>query len=291
MRAIALALSGAALGVTSCALVAQIETFERAPGDAGATIGDGALPGSDDGAVQPPDATSDGRSAEVIGFVGLLQMRPLIPAEALVASADFWPPSVTGCTTTVTPPCVARICAETRTYASAGNISIAAAGNVTMLTPGSDKSYSTSTTSGADGGFVSNSLVSFSAGGADIAAFQGNVVPPSEVSFTKPASGTITYDANGLGLVWVGGAPSDAVVATILGSSPTGDNTSSAMVDCRFDAKAGSGTIPASVLDLIGSGSTVLLGARSSARVAAGAYDVELVVDAMSVYGQLGARN
>jgi hypothetical protein len=132
-----------------------------------------------------------------------------------------------------------------------------------------DNTYSTTSIAYSPG-----DALGVSASGADVPAFAAHTIQsPGEVTAIMPATITTSQDFT---LTWSGGEPGATV---IIGVARGGFNGSEG-VTCTFDATAGTGTIPQSLLATVQNGSPdgdLLVAQQRKTTFAAGAFVIDLV--------------
>jgi hypothetical protein len=164
--------------------------------------------------------------------------------------------------------------------ASAGTIRIKAGANTVNMTPQPDNTYTpvTGQTRLWDGG----ETLEVKADGADVPSFSGvltGVEPALVQTPSFPTSGapmTIARNQN-LVLSWTGGSYGKVFVI-LARSESSGGTTHSVSATCTFDASAGSGTVPSTVLMAIpaGQSGSVSVNGGDKATLTAGDWSITL---------------
>jgi hypothetical protein len=142
------------------------------------------------------------------------------------------------------------------TFHSAGTVTLTGGTQAVALTPtmpsmyGLYTAYSSSTLLWTGG-----EALTFAAPGAEAPAFSFSVTAPSIVQFTQPqpvAIGTtVTFDrTKDFALAWTGGTGGQVrfLIAAAASNMP---GVYQLQLDCRYDATAGSATVPASTLQML----------------------------------------
>src|SRR4051812_14551963 len=160
-------------------------------------------------------------------------------------------------------------------YASAGDLTVGGFGMTAMLQL---------ITSGMFAGqysvymqympmFFGGEALTFSAVGAEVPAFGGEVTAPAQLVISKPAHTQLRLQrVEDLALGWTGGGAGELRVSLAVQQM-----TSTPGVDCAFAANLGGGIIPSAALQTLPSGSGVLtLSVVSESDVAAGDWQVAI---------------
>jgi hypothetical protein len=120
------------------------------------------------------------------------------------------------------------------------------------LTPNANAQYQTDLVTG-DLLFVGGETLTFSAQGGDAPAFEADLVAPSFITVTQPvftgAAFAITL-GDDLEVAWTGGDEGVVSVFLVRALGPGEANK----VECTFPASAGAGTVPATALEVLGTG-------------------------------------
>lgn len=238
--------------------------------DAGPTVTDA---GSLDAAGDLPDAAPQMRTGFITMSSDLTASRGQIDVAFLEGGPAFrCPPVVLGDCTFY--QCTYRDPQDPLPAPSAGTISVTGAGSYSLV-PRGDGTY--------EGVFQQQSLwtggetLSVSATGAGIAAFQGTVRAPREVTATgsvpPPAADTWNIPrGTDLMVTWTGAT--EETVKIIVGSVETQDPVE---VECLFPGAAGSGTVPSSLMLLLPTGTgTFTMFSQHVTRLTAGDWSVKL---------------
>jgi hypothetical protein len=158
-------------------------------------------------------------------------------------SASFSRTTGGSCTQRTVGPCSVARCdynggAPRTTNLSAGAITITGGmpGTITF-SPLSDGSYDYSGTYS----FAAGETLDVSAAGGTVPAFTASVTFPTAITVTAPTTGTIDRSQD-LAIAWTGGD------ASVLAKIQEGTSDRGVLIQCVFDASAGSGTIPAGAL-------------------------------------------
>ena len=154
----------------------------------------------------------------------------------------------TSCTSLGTSgPCEELDCSAAVTAGShsAGTITVTGAALPVSITPGTNGTYT---------GFMANQVLfnggetlTVAASGAEVPAFMKSVTVPGKATITSPAKPPsaspylMITRASGFTLSWTGGSGKLFV-------SLDGGTNRSTRIQCKFDASAGSGTVPADAL-------------------------------------------
>ena len=197
------------------------------------------------------------------------------PSRTAVATAEFHAGAAmdTHCTLQQTfGSCVVRTCgSRSAGTTSAGAITVTGGRQAITLMPASGGGY-TAFQDSSVGIFDGGESLHVMAAGAAVPAFSGNIVAPSQVTMTAPASqtGSITLARSaGLSLAW-SGTSSGNVDITLAGASGP-------QVFCSFPASGGSGAISSSALALLAAGDATIDAEQSSdTSVTAGGFHVTL---------------
>ncbi len=175
------------------------------------------------------------------------------------------------------------------TARSAGVITVSGGGQMVQLTPGADGTYTSNMQRMTV--FPAGTELTMSAVGdaMGVPAFTGTVTMPAAVMVTAPAlsftTATMISRSQALNATWTGGTAGK--VSVLLAGNSGGRNV---VVNCAFDATAGSGTVPVDVLAALPAGSgTIVIGGSSTRDVMAGGYKVSLAASSANIIGGAGA--
>ncbi len=267
-----------------------------APGGGGAGGGTGGSGGGPAG----PTTTKGGsvtlsQSVFTVGGMDYVSGSVVAAFSTIVSSGP--PNSGTSCTTQTVGSCTSSRCVTvdagtpvdagfTLTQDSAGVITIAGTkldGGVTLV-PSADNTYAAlSATSRLSA--VGDTLT-VSAAGATVPAFSGKtVVTPASVTVTAPGCaasncGSIPRNAPLL-VTWTGGT-----VGTVTVSAFVGVGAETSIVQCSYDASAGTGTVPTAALGTLPAGmGSFSVSVANKTTFTAGSYDVSLAVQGSGVAG------
>ncbi len=163
--------------------------------------------------------------------------------------------------TTTVGPCVVQVLgsgsAPVETDESAGTVQLTGGAKTIKLTPANDATYTTTQSSTASLWTGGETLTLSADGGPDgaVPAFSTTVVAPSKITITSPAlpssSGSMNVPRNA---PWIGtwsGASSGSVVIYF----DVTDGANAYTATCKFDASAGTGTVPAAAFASFPAGS------------------------------------
>jgi hypothetical protein len=203
----------------------------------------------------------------------------------LMMSANF---NEIVCTPTSTGPCTIYNCPFPNPLPgdSAGTLTISGgsipAGTTMLPIPAQSNSYGSS----LSGSFVAGGdTVTVSATGATVPAFgPHSVTAPGSIDVTSPAvtgaSPIVISTSSDLTVTWTGGQSG----ATVSLSAATETITVGPVIDCEWDAAAGQGVVPQSLLGQIGTGQgSMSLVQRVTTTFSAGPYLVSLHADVRKV--------
>jgi hypothetical protein len=230
------------------------------------------------GGDDEPGTTPDAPRPEHVGFISIQSYDAMnIPGQPLLggtASAGFFM-NAAFCTTIQTmDECSVQQCNFTGTppQVSAGAITITGAMQPITLAPMANNVYPTFTVMAAL--FRGGESLTVAAAGAEVPAFSHSLVVPAKATITSPVepSTFLTVDrSRDFAVAWTGGGGGQLQVAL------DGPGASQRLV-CRFEASAGSGTIPASALALVPAGQGGFsMAATEITEVIAGDWAVEVV--------------
>jgi hypothetical protein len=211
-----------------------------------------------DASESGPDSASDASPADAgpqlrTGFVSLRSN--LAPAHTRIVATFLPGGPAYHCPEQPFGDCVFVSCTPRRPAdplpaPAAGVISIAGGSAPVSLSPGADGTYDivTQSTSLWSGG----ETLTVSAPGDDVPAFDGQVDAPVRITVTSPATNaadwSLARDAD-LTVTWTGGTTGEVVV--LFGTMATDDPNE---VECRFQANAGQGIVPAAALGMLPAG-------------------------------------
>jgi hypothetical protein len=214
--------------------------------------GGGGAAGDDDD-VQP-DAPRPGQ----FGFASIQSFDAMnVPNQPLrggSASAGFFSNGRICTTQETIGPCIVQQCDFNATppAISAGAITLTGGTRPITLAPAADQTYPTlNVQTGLL--FDPGATITFSAAGAEVPAFEKSLAMPAKATITSPAeppSGSpfLTFDrGQDFTVTWSGGGEGLMQIA-LFGPD------SSQLISCRFEASAGSGTLPASALGRLDAG-------------------------------------
>lgn len=174
---------------------------------------------------------------------------PGTPIQSGTASAGFFTSGAACTMQQQLGPCVLQTCTTGLTgAASAGLITISGGAETMTLAPAMDKTYAQQTAS--ERLFMGGETLTYSAQGADIPAFTKTLTAPARATITSPAKPSTSLAVSrtqDLTVTWTGGAGGKVQVALI------GATIASTLL-CRFEASAGTGTIPAAALAMLPAG-------------------------------------
>lgn len=170
--------------------------------------------------------------------------------------ASFLEMGPSGCDLTTHGDCAVARCdftdpPPTTTFASAGDITVTGGIEPVTMKPSVDKTYDYA--SGTQQLFQGGEQLQFSAAGDDIPAFTATITAPPTLELQQPSSTPVSLQKTGdFVAAWT--PVSDAVVEIEFSLQPSA--TEIVNVRCSFDASAGTGTIPASIVSELPSGTS-----------------------------------
>ena len=212
----------------------------------------------------------DAGGTNTLDHAGTVMAQTYMASNATGGSASaYFASAAGGCATATVGACEIATCTNLAgTQAEAGTVAITGGTQNVALTPETDKTYTTLTTTTAL--FTGGETLKATALGGDVPAFTATVTAPTLAKITspaKPASFMLAVDrAHDLAVTWTGGGGGKLQVFVSGGNK---------QVTCRFDASAGAGTVPAAVLGMLPTGSgSFAMASIASAEVAAGDYAV-----------------
>ena len=192
------------------------------------------------------------------------------------------------CVVVTEGPCVVTSCTPSdggvaSPAPTAGVIDVAGGVEPVQLTPGGDGKYTAvqGTKSLFDGGEV----LTYTAAGADVPAFQDTVKAPEQITVSLPAPVTppaklVVSHSSDLKMAWTGGGQSPVKVMIAVGSTSLG---------CTFDVASGAGSIPAAALAHLPAGTGGFsLSTQTLKAIQAGAFTVDLSASMIGTYAQGG---
>jgi hypothetical protein len=218
-------------------------------GGSAATMGD-----DDDG--PGPDAAPPANT----GFVALSTYSGSSGGTAFqggAASASFNTTPGAACAEEKFDNCSVFTCPQgqttTPTYVSAGTLTVTGARESITMSPEPDNSYMAHVSMQTL--FSGGEMLTFTGSGADAPGFTASIRAPSRISITSPTKpptdGAVAVDrAQPFRVAWSGGGA--GIVQVFVSPSSGG-----VLVSCRFEASAGSGSVPAAALGQLPAGAGV----------------------------------
>jgi hypothetical protein len=197
----------------------------------------------------------DGGVPANAGFVGVFSYNAVdtsMPIMGGGVSVQFTLNAVSSCTDSVVGSCDVYVCQAPAptTYASGGTVTISGLSQAVTMAPSVGKTYTPYTAQQAL--YAGGETINISAPGADAPAFTVAVTTPTRATITspaKPAGGALIIDrTQDLVASWTGGGAGKVYLYV------TGPATSSSNIVCRFEASAGTGSIPSAALAMLPAG-------------------------------------
>jgi hypothetical protein len=251
-------------GLLACSSTTIVPPRDGGVGSDGATTGNG--PGTDGGdATDLENATSTPDLATPIEGYGTVYAyltratASTVEYESTAVGASFTYPSTTtstaSCTTTTVGDCEVTSCSgggtgTTPPGAAAGTVTVSGGSKTVTLQTSALGPVSESTNALYWNG---GQLLSVSATGATVGAFNATLVVPQQIVVTHPylpATGSVAISrTGGLTLDWSGGQAGQAVFVLAAGSA-----SSSTSAICRYPASQTHAVLPAQVLSMFPAG-------------------------------------